>query len=64
MTIIECFWTLGSVVEAGLAWGILPYHSWRVLLVASTAPLGLLLLMMCFVPESPFYAVGGRTNRL
>ena len=21
MTIIECFWTLGSVVEAGLAWG-------------------------------------------
>ena len=28
---IEVFWTLGSVVEAGLAWAILPKHSWRVL---------------------------------
>ena len=52
---IEVFWTLGSVVEAGLAWAILPKHSWRVLLLASTAPLALLLCVMWIVPESPHY---------
>ena len=52
---IEVFWTLGSVVEAGLAWAILPRHSWRVLLLASTAPLALLLCVMWIVPESPHY---------
>ena len=52
---IEVFWTLGSVIEAGLAWAILPHHSWRVLLLVSTIPLGILLCAMYFVPESPFY---------
>lgn len=52
---IEVFWTLGSVVEAGLAWAILPKHSWRVLLLASTAPLALLLCVIWIVPESPHY---------
>ena len=52
---IEVFWTLGSVVEAGFAWAILPTHSWRVLLLASTAPLALLLCVMWIVPESPYY---------
>ena len=52
---IEVFWTLGSVVEAGFAWAILPTHSWRVLLLASTAPLALLLCVMWIIPESPYY---------
>ena len=39
-----------------MAWAILPYYSWRVLLAASTAPLALLLVLMCAVPESPFFA--------
>lgn len=55
LTVIEVFWTLGSVIEAGLAWAILPHYSWRVLLVASTTPLALLLVLMWFVPESPYY---------
>ena len=52
---IEVFWTLGSIIEAGLAWAILPHHSWRVLLLVSTIPLGILLCAMYFVPESPYY---------
>ena len=52
---IEVFWTLGSVIGAGFAWAILPRQSWRVLLLASTAPLALLLCVMWIVPESPYY---------
>ena len=55
LTVIEVFWTLGSVVEAGLAWAVLPHHSWRVLLLVSTAPLALLMMLMWFIPESPYY---------
>ena len=47
--------TLVWVIGAGFAWAILPRQSWRVLLLASTAPLALLLCVMWIVPESPYY---------
>ena len=56
LTIIETFWTLGSVAAAGLAWAVLPHHSWRLLLQLSTAPLALLLLLIPFVSESPYHS--------
>jgi MFS family permease len=68
LTVIEVFWTLGSMIEAGLAWAILPHYSWRVLLAASTLPLALLLALMWFVPESPYYTASkgdaAATNRI
>ena len=39
LTLIELFWTLGSMIESALAWIILPRHSWRMLLLVSTVPL-------------------------
>ena len=63
LVMINFFWTLGSVIEAGLAWSILPKYSWRILLLLSTAPLFLLILCMWFVPESPHYlAAKGDAN--
>lgn len=56
LVLINVFWTLGSIVEASLAWAILPKYSWRVLLLASTAPLFLLLTLMWLTPESPYYS--------
>jgi MFS family permease len=62
LTLIELFWTLGSVGEAGLAWVVLPRHSWRVLLLVSTTPLFALLVCIYIAPESALYLVNA--NRI
>ena len=56
LTVIETFWTLGSVLAAGLAWAILPHYTWRLLLQLSTIPLAVLLLMIPFMSESPYHS--------
>lgn len=56
LVVIELFWTFGSILQAGLAWGILPTAGWRVLLVVSALPLGVLLLAAPLVPESPHFS--------
>lgn len=38
--ILQSAWTVGALVEAALAWIILPIGHWRALLLASTMPLG------------------------
>lgn len=51
------FWTVGTVVEAGLAWIIMPRWGWRWLLGFSALPAFLLLIFYALVPESPRFLI-------
>jgi MFS family permease len=53
LIMIELFWTGGTVIEAGLAWLILPTLGWRWLLGLSTIPMFILLFFSPILPESP-----------
>lgn len=47
------FWSLGVLLESTLAWAIIPTQGWRCLLVVSSLPMLLLLVMHWFLlPES------------
>lgn len=60
---IEGFWTIGTVVQALLAFALLNRFGWRVMLTVSAIPTLILLILIPFVPESPRYlAVKGRTD--
>ncbi|CAM0145305.1 unnamed protein product [Urochloa decumbens] len=50
-----CFWTLGTILEALLAWAIMPILGWRWLLALSSTPCFILLIFSSVVPESPRY---------
>lgn len=73
--VIELFWTIGSITEAGLAWALLPTQSWRILLVVSAIPLIVLISAFPVIPESAHFlssqgerdkaaAVLGRVSRI
>jgi putative MFS transporter len=50
---IEYFWTFGSMIVAGLAWGLLSSTSWRVLAVLTAVPVTISLLLGAWcLPES------------
>ncbi|GMH42232.1 hypothetical protein BSKO_10151 [Bryopsis sp. KO-2023] len=55
--LMQCAWVIGAMTEAALAWAILPTLGWRALLMFSTAPLVLLLVLFPFLPESPRFLV-------
>ena len=50
----------GTVLEALLAWAVLPRLGWRWLLALSATPLLLLLLLYPMLPESPHWLVAKR----
>ncbi|CAH8467926.1 unnamed protein product [Dicrocoelium dendriticum] len=53
----QIFWAIGSTLEVGLAYLILPRFGWRWLVFASAVPLTLFLILLKFLPESPRYLV-------
>eukprot|EP00026_Physarum_polycephalum_P005204 Phypoly_transcript_05234.p1 GENE.Phypoly_transcript_05234~~Phypoly_transcript_05234.p1 ORF type:complete len:522 (+),score=55.19 Phypoly_transcript_05234:184-1566(+) len=52
LVLIELFWTVGTMGEAGLGWWLLPRGDWRILLIVSSLPLFVLTLCYWAVPES------------
>jgi MFS family permease len=57
------FWTIGTWVQASLAFALLNDMGWRKLVLVSTAPYVVLLLLLPLVPESPrFLLVKGRVD--
>ncbi|PRW59112.1 organic cation carnitine transporter 7-like isoform A [Chlorella sorokiniana] len=57
LLVMQGAWTVGTVLEAGLAWAVLPTLGWRWLLALSALPLLLLLAMYPLLPESPVWLV-------
>uniref|UniRef100_A0ACD5X5E9 Uncharacterized protein n=2 Tax=Avena sativa TaxID=4498 RepID=A0ACD5X5E9_AVESA len=55
MIVFSFFWTLGTVLEASLAWVVISALNWRWLLVFTAIPCFLLLPFFGTTPESPRY---------
>ncbi|CAI0442052.1 unnamed protein product [Linum tenue] len=55
MVAFNLFWTLGAILEVGLAWIVMPRLGWKWLVGLSAAPSFLLLVFYYWTPESPRY---------
>lgn len=52
LIMMEIFWSLGAVFQAGIAWVVLPQWGWRGLLIVSALPLGESALKLALAPCS------------
>ncbi|KAK9757056.1 hypothetical protein RND81_01G137300 [Saponaria officinalis] len=55
MSVFSAFWTVGTMLEASLAWIVMPLLGWRWLLAFSAVPSAFLLIFYYKAPESPRY---------
>ncbi|KMS97142.1 hypothetical protein BVRB_7g178070 [Beta vulgaris subsp. vulgaris] len=63
MSVFSAFWTVGTLLEASLAWIVMPTLGWRWLLAFSAVPSAVLLIFYTTAPESPRYLCRrGRTD--
>lgn len=63
MSVFSGFWTVGTLLEASLAWMVMPSLGWRWLLAFSAVPAAVLLIFYRTAPESPRYLCRrGRTD--
>ncbi|KAJ4963594.1 hypothetical protein NE237_023533 [Protea cynaroides] len=63
MVVFTSLWTLGTILEALLAWFVMPTLGWRWLLALSSLPSSVLLFFYGITPESPrFLCMKGRTS--
>ncbi|CAL5083592.1 unnamed protein product [Urochloa decumbens] len=51
----SCFWSIGTILVALLAWAVMPILGWRWLLALTSSPYFILLIFSCLIPESPRY---------
>ncbi|KAK4396639.1 Organic cation/carnitine transporter 7 [Sesamum angolense] len=63
MLVLSFSWIIGELLEASLAWIVMPRWGWRWLLALTSVPSLAVLLLSNFAPETPRYlAMKGRTN--
>lgn len=65
MVIFSTFWSIGTILEASLAWIIMPKLGWRWLLALSSIPAFAALIFYSFAIESPRYLyMKGKMNEV
>ncbi|KAM3384801.1 hypothetical protein ACQJBY_009041 [Aegilops geniculata] len=62
VVVFHCTWTFGTILQALIAWAIMPVLGWRWLIALSSTPCFILLIFYSITPESPRYLCSrGRT---